>query len=116
MDNEHKKMKQIIQMSKVSMPFDDLEQRIMGRIEELEKAKIKALSDKKYAIVFFLLGSICGIVLNSYYMNKIQMIEMAVAYHNYISIFFQLIFVILICFFCLQLWKLIKIQQHKSYQ
>lgn len=39
MDNEHKKMKQIIQMSKVSMPFDDLEQRIMGRIEELEKAK-----------------------------------------------------------------------------
>jgi uncharacterized protein YacL len=116
MDNEHKKMKQVMQMSKVSMPFDDFEQRIMEQIADLENAKSKAHSDKKYAIVFFLLGSICGMLLNSYWMNKLERIEMMAAYRNYISIFFQIVFVALICSFCLQLWKLIKMQQDKSYQ
>ncbi|GAA4174880.1 MULTISPECIES: hypothetical protein [Sphingobacterium] len=116
MDNEHKKMKQIMQMSKVRMPFDDFEQRIMGQITDLENAKSKAHSDKKYAIIFFLLGSICGILLNNYWMNKLERIEIMVAYRNYIAIISQIIFVVLICSFCHQLWKLIKIQRDKSYQ
>jgi len=116
MDNEHKKMKQAMQMSKVSMPFDDFEQRIMGQIADLENAKSKARSDKKYAIIFFLLGSICGILLNNYWMNRLERIDMMAAYRNYIVIFSQIVFVVLICLFCLQLWKLIKIQQDKSYQ
>ncbi|MCS4228246.1 hypothetical protein [Sphingobacterium sp. BIGb0165] len=116
MDNQHKKMKQAMQMSKVSMPFDDFEQRIMGQIADLENAKSKALSDKKYAIIFFLLGSICGILLNSYWMNRLERIEIMAAYHNYIAIFSQIVFVVLICSFCHQLWKLIKIQRDKSYQ
>ena len=116
MDDEHKKMKQVMQMSKVSMPFDDFEQRIMSQIEDLEKAKSRALLDRKYAIVFFLLGSVCGIILNNYCMNRMQMIKMTAAYRGYITIFFQVICVLLVCFFCLQLWKLIKLQQDKSCQ
>jgi hypothetical protein len=45
-----------MQMSKIEMPFDDFEQRIMNSIAALEKDKEKALSNKKYAITFFLLG------------------------------------------------------------
>ncbi|MEI2275018.1 hypothetical protein OHD16_23005 [Sphingobacterium sp. ML3W] len=116
MDNKHKKMKQAMQMSKVNMPFDDFEQRIMGQIADLENAKSKALSDRKYAIIFFLLGSICGILLNNYWMNRLEVMETMATYRNYTMILSQIVFVVLICSFCHQLWKLIKIQRDKSYQ
>lgn len=116
MDKENNKIKQALQMSRVNMPFEDFEQRVMRQISDLEKVKAKALSDRKYAILFFLLGSIFGIMLNNYFINRIQTLTTVVAYRNYALIFSQIIFVLLICFFCLQLWKLIKIQKEKSYQ
>jgi len=115
MDKEQEKLKKIMQMSKIAMPFDDFEQRIMARIEAMEKAKEKALSDKKYAITFFLLGTICGMILNNYLMAKIQVANMGVDFKNYLAICCQLSFAVLICFFCLQLWRLINMQQHKHY-
>ncbi|MDR2270316.1 MAG: hypothetical protein LBF27_05355 [Sphingobacterium sp.] len=116
MDREHKKMKQVMQMSKVSMPFDDFEKRVMKQITDLEKAKSKALSDRKYAIVFFLLGSICGIILNNYFIDGIQLTQTMASYRNYFVIGSHIVFVVLTCFFCLQLWKLIKIQKDRSYK
>lgn len=114
MDHMDDKLKKVMQMSKMEMPFEDFEQRMMKRIEGLESARVKALADKKYAIVFFLLGSICGIFLNNYMMRRIQVFDIAVVYRNYLVIGSQLLCALLICFFCLQLWRLIKIQQHSN--
>ncbi|WP_312187655.1 hypothetical protein [Sphingobacterium sp.] len=114
MDKEQEKFKRVMRMSKIELPFEDFEQRVMQRIVRVEKAKMGALSNKKCAIAFFLLGTICGMILNNYLLAKIQVIDIAADYKNYIGIFCQLVFAVLICFFCLQLWRLIAIQRYKS--
>ncbi|MDR3009211.1 MAG: hypothetical protein LBV59_14840 [Sphingobacterium sp.] len=116
MDKEQEKFKKAMQMSKIELPFDDFEQRIMDGIAALEKEKEKALSNKKYAITFFLLGTVCGMMLNNYLMAKIQVADIASDLKNYSAIGCQLSFAVLICFFCLQLWRLINMQQKKHYQ
>ena len=115
MDKQQEKFKKTMQMSKIEMPFDDFEQRVMGSIVALKKDKEKALSNKKYAITFFLLGTVCGMMLNNYLMAKIQVADIAPDLKNYSAIGCQLSFAVLICFFCLQLWQLIYMQQKKRY-
>lgn len=116
MDKEQEKFKKVMQMSKIEMPFDDFEKRIMSGIVALEKDKEKALSNKKYAITCFLLGTVCGILLNNYLMAKIEVADISSDLKNYSAIGCQLSFAVLICFFCLQLWRLINMQQKKHYQ
>ncbi len=116
MDKQQEKFRRVMQMSKIEMPFDDFEQRIMGSILALEKDKEKALSNKKYAITFFLLGTVCGILLNNYLMAKIEVADITPDLKNYSAIACQISFALLICFFCLQLWRLINMQQKKNYQ
>lgn len=116
MGKEHEKFKKVMQMSKVELPFDAFEQRVMGGIAALEKDKEKALSNKKYAIAFFLLGTVCGMMLNNYLMAKIQVADITSDLKNYSAIGCQLSFAVLICFFCLQLWRLINMQQKKHDQ
>ena len=116
MDKEQEKFKKVMQMSKIEMPFDDFEQRIMNGIAALEKEKEKALSNKKYAITFFLLGTVCGMMFNNYLMAKIQVADIAPDLKNYSAIGGQLSFAVLICFFCLQLWRLINMQKKRHYQ
>ncbi|MDQ1152245.1 hypothetical protein [Sphingobacterium zeae] len=115
MDKQQEKFRRVMQMSKIEMPFDDFEQRVMGSILALEKDKKKALLNKKYAITFFLLGTICGMMLNNYLMAKIQVADIAPDLKNYSTIGCQLSFALLICFFCLQLWQLIYMQQKKHF-
>ncbi|WP_293879609.1 MULTISPECIES: hypothetical protein [unclassified Sphingobacterium] len=115
MDKQHEKFSKVMQMSKVEVPFGDFEQRIMGSIAALEKNREKALSNKKYAITFFLLGTVCGIMLNNYLMAKIELADINPNIKNYSGIACQISFAVLICFFCLQLWQLIYMQQKKHY-
>ncbi|OJZ02238.1 hypothetical protein [Sphingobacterium sp. 40-24] len=116
MDKQQEKFRKVMQMSKIEMPFDDFEQRIMDSIVALEKDKEKALSNKKYAITFFLLGTVCGILLNNYLMAKIEVADITTDLKNYSAIACQISFALLICFFCLQLWRLINMQQKRHYQ
>ena len=116
MDKEQERFKKIMQMRKIEIQFDDIEQRNMNRSHSLEKDKDKALSNKKYAITFFLLGTVCGMMFNNYLMAKIQVADIAPDLKNYSAIGGQLSFAVLICFFCLQLWRLINMQQKRHYQ
>ncbi len=97
MDKQQEKFRRVMQMSKIEMPFDDFEQRIMGSILALEKDKEKALS-------------------NNYLMAKIEVADITPDLKNYSAIACQISFALLICFFCLQLWRLINMQQKKHYQ
>ncbi|WP_282637645.1 hypothetical protein [Sphingobacterium thalpophilum] len=114
MDKQEEKFRQLMQMGKVEMPFDDFESHLMARIKDLDTVKAQAKKNKKYAILFFLLGTVFGIILNNYLMGKVQVADITSAYKNYLIIGCQLLFAILICFFCQQFWRFLAIYQNND--
>lgn len=109
---EHKdKLKDFMELSKMEIPFDDFDSKVMARIEKIEAEKVSINRTRKYALFSFAFGAIIGIgftlLLTEFLETKITDPSLK----NYITIFSQMIYVFL---FVILSDKILKLMQMKK--
>lgn len=57
-------LSQLMQNAKLQIPFSDFEETVMHRIQEEKKRAQAGMGDRKISFVFFVLGSLFGLVIN----------------------------------------------------
>lgn len=55
MEHHDDKLREMMKMAKVEMPFADFEERLMSRIEKVEREKAAVAKTRKYALLCFAL-------------------------------------------------------------
>ena len=108
MEHKDPQLHKLMNMSKIEVPFDDFEDKVMSQINELETATDLALKHKKYALIFFVMGSIFGIGLNYLVEMAIGSAAIQPGIKNFLSLGCQMLYVILIVVFSDKLWRLRK--------
>lgn len=106
------KLYDLLKKSKLELPFADFEERMMVQILKHEKAKQQMTLNKKMAVLFFLIGTIFGMVLNYGIAVLLESYNLSEDFMDKVSFFSQLIYVVLIVLFSDKLWKLFKINQN----
>ncbi|MFD2554647.1 hypothetical protein [Sphingobacterium tabacisoli] len=108
------KLYDLLKNSKLELPFDDFESRMMQQIVDFEKAKVQMHQSKKMALLFFLIGTVFGMLLNYGLGLALASYGLPQASLDKISFFSQLIYVILIVLFSDKLWKLFKMTRESG--
>ncbi|MBL1409202.1 hypothetical protein [Sphingobacterium faecale] len=93
------KLYDLLKNSKLELPFDDFESRMMQQIVDFEKTKVQMHQSKKMALLFFLIGTVFGMLLNYGLGLALDSYGLPQASLDKISFFSQLIYVILIVLF-----------------
>lgn len=104
----------LLKNSKLELPFDDFESRMMMQIVDFEKAKVQMRQSKKMALLFFLIGTVFGMLLNYGIGSLLSTYGLSEASLDKISFFSQLIYVVLIVLFSDKLWKLFKMSRESD--
>lgn len=110
---EHKdKLYSLLKRSKLEMPFADFEDQVMNNVLHYERSKEAMTKSKRMAILFFLIGTVFGMMLN--YIGSLFVASYGVSesLQEKLSFFSQLVYVILILLFSDKLWKLFKISKN----
>lgn len=118
MELEDKKLKQLLQSSKLEMPFSDFEDNMMAKIELYEAKQREASQSRFYATLFFLIGTVFGTILNFLLSQNLSKISTSIDVQEKVYWFSQLIYVVFILLFSDKLWKVIRLykeQQKGSY-
>lgn len=108
------KLYDLLKNGKLELPFTDFEDRMMGQITEFEKAKVQMHRSKKMAILFFLIGTVFGMLLNYVLGLVLSSYDLPQASLDKISFFSQIIYVVLIVLFSDKLWKLFKMTRESG--
>jgi uncharacterized protein YacL len=114
MEHKHDKLKDIMRMAKVEVPFDDFEDAVMMRIEKVEQEKSAVAKTKKYALLFFTLGTLFGLGLNYLLTDLLSSIILNPALKNTLLLLSQILYVFLIVLFCDKVLKLISARRNAS--
>ncbi len=104
-ETQHKIVSELMQQSKLTMPFSDFEDHLMKRIEVESKLQPALHKDRKWALFFFVTGTLLGLLLNTILEN----IQSGIAgiSKTSLQLGFQMIFVLL---FLIQLEKFFPFQ------
>lgn len=62
--NNERILSELMQKSRLEMPFSDFEETVMLRIEKLSFQEETVLRDRKLSFIFFMLGTCLGLILN----------------------------------------------------
>ena len=112
MEYKEDKLKEIMGMAKVEMPFGDFEDKLMMRIEQAEQEKVSLKKTKRYALVFFVFGTLFGMGLNYLLADFVQTsVEASKIFKNNILLLSQMIYVVLIVLFSDKMLRLIKLRK-----
>lgn len=109
MEHKDPQLHKLMNESKMEMPFDDFEDKVMAQITELETRRDLALKHRKYALIFFVLGSLFGLGLNYMLEMAIDLATIQSGLKNVLSLGCQMLYVILIVVFSDKLWRLRRI-------
>ncbi len=64
-NSSNRLLSELMQQSKLEMPFSDFEETTMHRIEQTMVQEVTVSRDRKLSFVFFVLGTCLGLVLNT---------------------------------------------------
>ncbi len=103
--DQHKLVSELMQHSKLTMPFSDFEDTLMKRIEVESKLQTVLQKDRKWALFFFVTGTFLGLVLNAI-LENIQSGIVGISKTS-LQLGFQMMFVLL---FLIQLEKFFPFQ------
>ena len=109
MEENRDGIKEIMKMAKLEMPFDDFDAKVMADIEKIEAEKESISKSRKYALIFFAAGTFFGICLNYLVTELIFPKIIDIQLRNYLGLFSQIIYVILIVLFS---DKILKLRRH----
>ncbi|MEM9675847.1 MAG: hypothetical protein AAF992_24870 [Bacteroidota bacterium] len=104
--HEDEKFRQMMQKSKLTMPFQDFEDRIMQKIEDSTQAKSAVLKDIRISLLFFILGTGYGIAI-SLFLPEILSGIVGIPVEKVLLVF-RVTFVLLVLFLFERLLKLLK--------
>ena len=92
--NENELFTSLLSESKLEMPFSDFEDMVMYEIEQKEISKSSISKDLKLSLIFFVLGTIFGVVISI----LLQQLEKPVFGINpkVLSLFFQITFAVIL--------------------
>lgn len=114
MEHKDDKLRDMMQMAKIELPFDDFENAVMMRIEKLEHEKSAVAKTKRYALIFFASGTLFGLGLNYLLTDLLYSISLNTAMKNTLLLISQIIYVLLIVLFCDKALKLFKMRRKPS--
>lgn len=106
MEENKDNFREFMKMAKLEMPFDDFDAKVMAKIEKIEAEQESISKSRKYALIFFAAGTFFGICLN--YLVT-ELIFPKIADHqlrNYLGLFSQMAYVVLIVLFSDKILKL----------
>lgn len=112
---EHKdELYTLLKSSKLEMPFADFEDKVMENILHYERSKEEMTKSKKMAILFFLIGTVFGMMFNYVASLFLMSYGLSQSLQDKLSFLSQMIYVILIVLFSDKLWKLFKISKRAT--
>lgn len=110
MELKDDKLKDLMKISKVELPFADFEEKMMRRIEKVEQEKRVIDKSRKYALLFFLLGTLFGMAANyllTYFIIANELLSESLK--NNVTLFSQLMYVVLIVLFSDKMLRLMRL-------
>ncbi|GHE23371.1 hypothetical protein [Sphingobacterium griseoflavum] len=113
MEHKDPQLRKLMKLSKMELPFSDFEDHIMAEVEKIEAGREEALKHRKLALIFFITGSLFGLILN--YMVDLAMshVHLQQGAKNLLSLCSQLCYVILIVLLSDRLWRLRQLLKRK---
>ncbi len=111
MEYKEEQLKAIMKLAEVKMPFDDFEDEVMLKIEQVEAEKKKLGRSRLYALAFFALGTVFGIGSNYLIANYVAGSDLSTSLKNYVEIGSWLLYVVFIILLSDKLWKLKGLQK-----
>ncbi len=113
MEHKDPQLQKLMNMSKVELPFADFEDKVMAAVNAMEARRELALRHKKYALIFFVLGSLFGLGLNYMVDMAIDLADLQPKLKNVLSLCCQMLYVILIVVFSDKLWRLRRVLKER---
>lgn len=101
-------LKELMPLSKVKIPLDNFEDRVMGHIKMIEAKKVDIHKKKLYSIIFFLGCLVFGFILIQWFTNIIIASSIDNGFKQQIRLSSQIIYVALIVLFSNRIFALIK--------
>lgn len=112
MELKDDKLKDLMKMGKVELPFADFEEKMMRRIEKAEQERLAIDKSRKYALLFFLLGTLFGMAGNYLLADFVIASEsLSESLKNNVALFSQLIYVVLIVLFSDKMLRLMRLRR-----
>jgi len=112
MEHHDDKLREMMKMAKVEMPFADFEERLMSRIEKVEREKAAVAKTRKYALLCFVLGTLFGMGFNYLLADFVKTsVSASEAVKSNLLLFSQLVYVLLIVLFSDKIWRLMKLRK-----
>ncbi|WKK59815.1 hypothetical protein [Sphingobacterium sp. BN32] len=106
MEAKEEQIKEWMKSSMVKLPFQDFEDSVMKKIAEAEEQRSRMESSKKYALIFFAVGSLFGMASNYLIADFVEKSNLNLQIKSNIQLISMLIYVVLILLFSDKLWKL----------
>ena len=106
MEAKEEQIKEWMKSSTVKLPFQDFEDSVMNKIAEAEEQKARMDSSRKYALIFFAIGSLFGMASNYLIADFVEKSNLDVQLKSNIQLVSMLVYVVLILLFSDKLWKL----------
>ncbi|MDM1049819.1 MULTISPECIES: hypothetical protein [Sphingobacterium] len=106
MEAKEEQIKEWMKSSTVKLPFQDFEDSVMNKIAEAEEQRARMDSSRKYALIFFAIGSLFGMASNYLIADFVEKSKLDVQLKSNIQLVSMLVYVVLILLFSDKIWKL----------
>ncbi|GAA4138152.1 hypothetical protein GCM10022216_15030 [Sphingobacterium kyonggiense] len=114
MDNQENKIKQIMKMAEVKMPFQDFDEQVLSKIQAIEEAQQRATQSRKYSLISFAFGAIFGIAFNYLVSKALEESVSDIQVKTAIQFASQFIYIIFIIILCHKILRLRELQRTKK--
>lgn len=108
MESKDDKLRDLLKLSKVDLPFEDFDERVLGEIQRIAHDKHTIRAYKRNATVFFIVGTIFGFGMNYLLTEFLLNMELKEPLKNSFLLGSQIVYVLPIILFSSALNKFIK--------
>ncbi len=112
MKHEEDPLNELMPLSKVKIPVDNFEDRVMSHIKLIEAKKAGVYKTKLYSIIFFLAALIFGFMLTHWLTHIMVASNISATFKQLLQLFSQIIYVALIVVFSNKIFALIKTRRY----
>ena len=117
MEDSEEDFRLLMKLTKEELPAEDFEDRVMNEIEDLQHVLEEINKTRKYALIFFVLAALSGMVMNFLFAETISAFNWDNEVKDNIQLVTHLIYVVLIVVLSEKVWSLFKffMEEKQSY-
>ncbi|MVZ66739.1 hypothetical protein GQF61_12830 [Sphingobacterium sp. DK4209] len=113
MEPNENQIKDWMKSAMVKVPFEDFDDQVMRKVEQAEAQKLRMQASRKYAMIFFSIGTLFGMATNYLLAEFVAGSDLSASLKSNVQLASLLFYVVLIILFSDRLWKLRQLQKLK---